>query len=750
MIDTEKQNRTRKLKKVNVEADIVVIGAGIAGISAALSAARQGKKTILVTDRAILGGSASSEVRVGPCGAAAPPFNRFARETGIIEEIFNHLHYMAQNAGKWRWFYFDQIYFDMVLNQENLSLYLNTSVYEATKNKIDEIKSLKGLQLRSETLYEFKGKLFIDCTGDGTIGFLSGAHFRIGREGKSEFDEVYSPETADKKTMGATLLFTTVDAGHPVKFKTPDWAIKVDGLASYERINRSINAMPDGSYYGFWWIEYGGQIDSIYDDGEIMLHLRKVVNGLWGHIKNSGNYENVENQEINWIGYLPGKRESRRLIGTYIVNSYDMTKQRKFQDSIGYTGWPIDIHPPEGYLTNKPGCTHDYLPGITDIPFRCIYSKNISNLFFAGRHISCTHEALGTLRVISTTSIMGQAAGMAASMCIEKGICPDGISKKYINELQVKLLRSDQSIIGAKLLEDNDYSRKSQVSASSEKSVEMTSPEDFRLLTDSLGLILPIENGLNSISLFMESGEEREVTVDVYLTDGIKQNYRIGEIYKTFKIIVYEKGWYKFDLDLEKCPGNKIFLMVRRNPYVKLYMEKEKLTGVLGIESDQEVLKYDSNYKTINYAEYMPSTPCFKTKPIQRIYRPEMINNGHIRPFAMPNSWMSDRFKSNQPEWIKLMFDEEKVISKAEIVFNSDLNPRRIVADINHINREMIKAYKLVAITSEGEITVSEETENHMRFVSHTFDKVNAIGIKLKVYETWGSPYAEVFDLRIY
>jgi len=750
VLNTEKTDVIRDFKKLQIDAEVIVIGAGIAGISAALSAARQNKKTILVTDRPILGGSASSEIRVGPCGAAAPPFNKFARETGIIEEIFNHLHYMASNARKWRWFYFDQIYFDIVLKQENLSIYLNTSIYEVNKDTDDVILSVKGLQLRAETIYDFSGKIFIDCTGDGTVGFLSGAHYRVGREGKSEYNEVYSPENPDTKTMGATLLFTTVDAGHSVKFKTPDWAVDIEELPSFERINRSIHKMPDGSYYGFWWVEYGGEIDSIHDDGEIMLHLRKVVNGLWGHIKNSGDYSDAENQEINWIGYLPGKRESRRLVGPYIVNAHDLTGQRKFLDSIGYTGWPIDIHPPKGYLAKEPGCTHDYLLGITDIPFRCIYSKNIQNLLFAGRHISCTHEALGTLRVISTTSVMGQAAGIAAAMCLNRNIWPSDISKKYIDEFQKKLLRCDQSIIGKKLVEESDFSRNAIVSVSSEKACEIMIPETYKYLDKAYGIILPIESKLDSVSLFMESNEEKEVTVDIYLSDEIQQNYRIGHIYKSLKTTVSKKNWYNLKIDINECPGNKIFVMIRKTPGVKLFMGKDKMTAVLGIEADTDIFDKDTIYKSINDTQFIQLTPCFMTEPEQRLYRPKMINNGFIRPLALPNSWMSEKLQNDKFEWIKLSFDVEKKISKAEIVFNSDLNPRRIVSDINSVNPEMVKSYELTAITSEGEVIIAEQSENYMRFVCHTYSEVKAKGVILKIHETWGSPYAEVFDLRIY
>lgn len=749
MINSEIKDVARHFKRISVKADIVVIGAGIAGITAALTAARQGNKTVLITDRPILGGSASSEVRVGPCGAAAPPFNRFSRETGIIEEIFNHLHYMAQNAGKWRWFYFDQIYFDMVLSQENLSLYLNTTIFEA-KRENNVIKSIKGIQLRAETIYDFTGKLFIDCTGDGSVGFLSGAHFRIGREDRDEFKEVYSPQTSDARTMGTSLLFTTVDAGHPVEFKIPGWSIDIEGLPSLDRISRSIHCMPDGSYYGFWWVEYGGMIDSIHDDGEIMQHLRKVVNGLWGYIKNSGKYKDVENQEINWIGYLPGKRESRRLIGPYIVTANDMTGQRKFDDAIGYTGWPIDIHPPEGYLTNEPGCTHDYLPGITDIPFGCIYSKNISNLLFAGRHISSSHEALGTLRVISTTSVMAQAAAMAAAMCMAKDVNPSIIQRDHIDELQEKLLRSDQSIIGRKLIEKNDFSRDAKASASSENAACLTEPEGFRMLANPTGLILTVENNIDSLSLLMESDIERKVTVDVYLTDGVPQNYRIRELHSSHTLNVRDKKWYKINLNLEECPGNKLFVMARRNPNVKLYVENERLTGILGIEADQDILDYATMYRTLEYAKYTPATPCFMTEPRQRLYKPEMINNGHIRPHGLPNSWISGLMKQDQPEWVMLNFENEKTISKAEIVFNSDLNPRRIVADIDHINREMVKRYELIAVTDEGEKILVSEKENYMRFVTHRYEPIKAKAVMLKIHETRGSRFAEVFDFRVY
>ena len=190
--------------------------------------------------------------------------------------------------------------------------------------------------------------------------------------------------------------------------------------------------------------------------------------------------------------------------------------------------------------------------------------------------------------------------------------------------------------------------------------------------------------------------------------------------------------------------------MVRKTPGVKLFMGKDNLTAVLGFEAATDIFDKDTICKSINDTQFIQLTPCFMTEPKQRLYRPKMINNGFIRPLALPNSWMSEDLQNDSFEWIKLSFEEDKIISNAEIVFNSDLNPRRIVSDINSVNPEMVKSYELAAITSGGEVIIAEQSENYMRFINHSFNEIKANGVILKIHETWGSPYAEVFDLRIY
>lgn len=752
MILGESEFMKRYFLRKEYEFDIIVIGAGIAGISAAISAARQGAKTALITDRPIFGGSASSEIRVGPGGADFSPWNYFARETGIIEEIFNHIHFQAQNVGKWRWHQFDEIYFDMVMNEPNLSSFLNTTIFKADMENHSTISWIEGIQLRSETIIKFKGKMFIDCSGDGTVGYLAGADYRIGRESKEEFKEVFAPEEADRRTMGATLLFTSVNTGHPVSFSAPDWAVKFNELSSLKRLKPGINKMPDGTYYGFWWAEYGGQLDSIHDDAEIIWHLRKLVYGIWHYIKNSGLYPEVENHEINWIGYLPGKRESRRLVGPYIATSLDFLSQKKFEDRIGFTGWPIDIHPPEGYLSNQPGCTHEYLPGITDIPFKCIYSRNISNLLFAGRNISATHEGLGTLRVIPTTAVMGQAAGTAAAMCIKKNIVPDDIRGSDFAELQRRLVRMDQSIIGYCLQEKNDYSRKAIISSSSQRKAAIENTINRMSMDKRYGMIIPVATEkITQLTFYLKANSPQTVKLEVYACDDRCENYRIKEKVNTVRKTVAGEGWYQFDVNIDVGSSKKIFAIFDKNPMVQMYFSDEMMTGFLGIETIHEgTIEYNTIFEQTNSSGHVTYTPCFRIYPEQSLYSAANINDGYIRPYGLPHIWASDEKHPFCPEWIRFDFNEEKKISRIELVFNSELNHKRLMPTINRVNPQMIKAYEIIAVTTEGEVTIVCRQNNYKRFVVHEFDAVNAKAVKLVVHETWGSKYVEVYDMRIY
>ncbi|OGV73965.1 MAG: hypothetical protein A3K19_22880 [Lentisphaerae bacterium RIFOXYB12_FULL_65_16] len=737
----------REFPRQTVDVDVVVVGAGPAGICAALAAARSGAKTALVTDRPVLGGSASSEVRVTPSGADSAPWNRFARETGIMDEMSLRLAHKTQASGIWRWIYYDELYFDMVAAEPNLRFFLNTSIFKVTRDGANRIRSVEGVQLRSEKFIEFTGKVFIDCSGDGVVGFLGGAEYRVGREAKSEFNEKWAPETADRRTMGATLLFSSIDRGHPVPFQAPAWALDVRELRTLldpaQQVARGFYRMPDNTFYGLWWAEYGGAIDSIHDDDDVLWHTRRLVYGLWDYIKNSGKFPNVERLELDWLGYLPGKRESRRLVGPYMPNANEFLAQKEFEDTIGFAGWPVDIHPPQGYCDPMPGCTHDYLPGITDIPFRCLYSRNIENLLFAGRNISVSHEGLGVLRVIATTAVMGQAAGTAAAYGLEAGLSPDAIRREHMPELQRRLARQDQSLTGYRLLEKDDASRTARVTASSECRSDVVDGTQWLTLAAPAGLVLPVEaDRLDSISFHLHAYEETSLRLRVYACDK-PHNYRLQAKVAEQTQRVTGDGWVTFTVNAVPGAGRKLFFVLDKNPKVLLRYATTRLTGVLGLQFP-DVAEYSSQ----NSFSCLKFTPCFRVAPEQRLFRAENVIDGHIRPHGLPHCWASAPLDAAEPAWLDLAFPAPRELRSVELVFNADLNTKR--HDVSGMYPELVKDYDVLADVGGKTVCLVKERGNILRFRRHAFAAVSARSLRLVVYATWGRPHAEVFDVRAY
>lgn len=410
------------------DVDFCVVGGGMAGLCAAVSAARHGLKVALMQDRPVLGGNASSEIRMWICGA----HGENNRETGLLEEIELESLYAnpTQNYSIW-----DSILYAKAKGEKNLVLLLNCSMTEVKMNH-SSIESVKGWQLTTETWHIVRAEYFADCTGDGTLSYMSGAEYRVGRESRSEFNESIESEGPDNKTMGLSCLFQTRETDKPQPFTPPEWANKYykDEDLPYREHDSKTN---------FWWIELGGDKDSIHDAEKIKDELIKIVFGIWDHMKNHGDH-GMENWVIDWIGFLPGKRESRRCMGDYILTQNDVEAGGKFDDLVAYGGWTMDNHFPEGfnYKDGYPTIFH-HAPSPFGIPYRCLYSKNIDNLFFAGRNISTTHAALSATRVMATCSAIGQAVGTAASIAKRKNLMPRGVYQSEIKLLQRILMDDD-------------------------------------------------------------------------------------------------------------------------------------------------------------------------------------------------------------------------------------------------------------------------------------------------------------------
>ncbi len=444
---------------VDLSADVLVAGGGLAGVCAAISAARHGAKVVLIQDRSRLGGNSSSEVKMHVVGANSHKGRPGWREGGLIEEF--RLDDAANNPQRC-WEMWDLLLYDKVMSEPNITLLLETALYSVVM-KNGRIHQALARCDKSEHLYRIQAPLFIDCTGDSRLALEAGAEMRTGREARSEFNESLAPLKADEETLGSSILFTSRDYGRPMPFTPPKWARKVTkdslrfrGTSSWE--------------YGYWWIEWGGNLDTIRDNERIRHELLGIVMGVWDYIKNSGNHPTSANWALDWVGMMPGKRGSRRIVGDHLVTEHDLLRGT-FDDAVAMGGWPMDDHPPGGFdRPDLPPNTVLKTQEVFNLPLRSLYSKNIPNLMMAGRNISATHAAFTSTRVMATCACAGQAAGTAAAQCVQQGILPRQLAqdRAKVYTLQQTLLRDDQSLRGVKNEDPADLAREATVEASAE------------------------------------------------------------------------------------------------------------------------------------------------------------------------------------------------------------------------------------------------------------------------------------------
>ncbi|MFO7637513.1 MAG: FAD-dependent oxidoreductase [Clostridia bacterium] len=416
------------------QADLCVVGGGLAGMCAAIAAARLGARVILIHDRPVLGGNASSEIRMWVCGAQG----KNLRETGIIEEILLENLYRNPSGNYSIW---DSILFEKVRFQENLTLLLNCSCHDASVVK-DRIVSVKAWQTTTETFHTVHAEIYCDCSGDGILAPLSGALYRVGRESRKEFNESIQPESPDHRTMGMSCLIQARQTSSQKSFIPPDWAHKYETEEDFPFREHHL-----GEKSNFWWMELGGDRDSIHDTEDIRDELLKIAFGVWDHIKNHGDH-GAADWELEWVGFLPGKRESRRYVGDHVMTQNDVASGGRFEDVVAYGGWPMDDHHPAGFNHKGQPTVYHPAPSPYGIPYRCLYSKNIQNLLCAGRNISVTHAALSSSRVMATCATLGQAAGTAAYLAVKYHLSPRGVYRDKLEELQGILMDNDCHLPG--------------------------------------------------------------------------------------------------------------------------------------------------------------------------------------------------------------------------------------------------------------------------------------------------------------
>ena len=402
-----------------LEFDLVITGGGIAGCAASVAAAEQGLRVALIHDRPVLGGNASSEIRVHTEGI-----------TWKSDRILSKLNTVWWPNGSPEAVKDDKKRHDFMAGYENISLFLNWKAYQANTDS-DSITSVDARHTSTGETTRFKAPLFIDCTGDGWIGYWAGAEYLYGREDSSKYGEnwdkhgeLWSPSKSDYRVMGASVLWRTHDAGSPLVFPEVPWAMEVAG--EYTATS------------GTWKWEFSrDDLHQVEDAEYIRDHMLRAIYGSFSNAKKNPDNANLA---LEWVSYLVGKRESRRLIGDYIYTFNDEKKMTEFPDAVVMEKRNIDVHYQQVIAdSTQPDFISEALYYKVDhyyIPYRSLYSKNIKNLLMAGRCFSCSHVGLGGPRVMNTTGQMGVAVGYAASLCKKYNTNPRGVYKNHIRELQ--------------------------------------------------------------------------------------------------------------------------------------------------------------------------------------------------------------------------------------------------------------------------------------------------------------------------
>ncbi|MGH4038751.1 MAG: FAD-dependent oxidoreductase [Sphaerochaeta sp.] len=745
-----------RFKNYRIESDLTVVGSGMSGICAAIQAARCGLKVALINNRGCIGGNAGCEIRVHVCGADGTSFfNNYARESGIIEELrLENMHRNPQgNVYLW-----DTVLMDFVRREKNITLYLNTNIDNVDMDGT-KIIGVEGSQIGSEKHFYFASELFVDDTGDGTVGFLAGADYSYGREAKSKYNERIAPDESDEEVILSSLPFYSKEIPGKAIFSVPEFAEEAVEKVKKAKAFREIPDRIPGDYrydgYRFqWYYEVGAGLNQITDNEEVIEEHRELAYAIWDEIKNSGKYES-ENYDVEYISLFPGKRESRRLIGEYIMSENDIEKQTDFEDTIAHGGWSIDLHAGKGFYSNDLINHHYYLNGIYQIPYRSTVVSGVDNLFVASRCLSASHIAAGTIRLMGTLSTVGQAVGAAASLCKKYKMTPKEIGESYIEELQQLLIKEDQLVVGVEEDDANDLMRGATVEASSETRCEIVDMSSQMLLDESYGLILPFKNDQSTVELCLNVLEDTELKLSLY-SPSKKENYgpdiKLKEV--SFEVKMTDSfEWLSFYLDVEAING-KIFIEIEKNESIKMALSDDRLNGVdfyrREFNEGDEFCSIDTLEKIGKKWEKLNILPLFKEID-DDIYGVSNIINGYSRNYEMPNIWISD--SEDKMPTLNVGFKDSVSISNLQLTFDSSLNSFYDNLETKSEYREYpqtVSSYRVFYEKDGKKIEIAGVDDNYMRANRLSFETIQTDNLTFVFMSTNGYSRVGVYEIRAY
>ncbi|CAN5625492.1 hypothetical protein BH10ACI4_BH10ACI4_07510 [soil metagenome] len=748
--------RPNTIEIVQQSYDLIVVGGGISGLCAAISAARNGMQVALVHERSALGGNSSSEVRLYPEDTCS--FSTWIKEGGILEEMS-----VEERARNWepaveglmnsQW---DLVLYEWARREKNLHLLLNTTMREVEMKDKSHILAIHAAQLGTEKGFILDAPLFIDASGDGVLGYRAGAEFSWGREGRSEYGEHLAPAKRDENLMGNTLFFRARDTGSPIQFRRPEWAASFTTEAD---LTHRGHGFIEG---GYWWIEVGHPLHPIRDNEEIRDEALRQLLGVWDHIKNhctnSDIRERAKNYALEFVGFWPYKRESRRILGDYVLTEKDLRGSSARPDDIAYGSWGVDIHVTGGIQTRR---TEPYPEPRSDdnfavrgtipygIPLRSCYSKTIRNLMTAGRPISASYVAFASSRVLPTGAIVGQGVGVAAALCRRHACEPDVVARDHAFELQQILLRQDASMPGVTNQDKNDLARLAKVTSSSDAPLFFPESDDFHPARLPLGQLLPVSTKqLDSVQLLLHSKAATATTVKLSLWKARSVwDLRPTPILKTSTTNVppQRNGYVSFPLNVQTNPGSLYFIQIDANPDISwsLYTDPSGPPTLVPVGTTPADYPGGSMWRPLSRGKSF----AMRLTPEQRPYTGQNLVTGTNRPDMWTNIFKSNS-KHELPAWIELRWNQPVRFNQIQITFDTGLNRRTTLPMFR--NPDCVKSYDIAVLQSGGWKTIVEESDNYVRRRVHRVKPETTRAIRIAVRETNGAAQARIYEVRIY
>jgi hypothetical protein len=748
----------RSSSEKTIRSNLVIIGGGIAGVCCAISAARAGIKVTLVQDRPVLGGNASSEVRLWILGATSHMGNnnRWSREGGIIGELLLENIYRNKEGNA---LIFDTILLEKVANEKNITLLLNTAVFATHKNDHNHIATVEAFCSQNGTFYLLLGEYFCDASGDGIVAFQAGAEFRMGAEAANEFSEKLAPLEPNKELLGHSIYFYSKDAGKPVKFVPPSFA-SIAGMTE-DRMNR-IRSQDVGPR--LWWLEYGGNSDTIGESEDIKWQLWKVVYGVWDYIKNSGKFPNSENLTLEWVGTIPGKRESRRFVGHAFMLQQDVVSQRKFDDAISYGGWAIDHHPGDGVYSNKPPCTQYHSKGVYQIPLGSFISKDIDNLFYAGRIISVSHIAFGSTRVMATCGHGGQAVGEAVAYCLEQNCKPAQLLQDlHIKKLQQKLNENGHFIPNVPLQPEYNLASSATISASSElllNSLPQTGP--WKSLSVAAGQLLPLKKDTAyEFAIKVRALKRTSLTAQLRHSEKVA-NYTPEVIIGQLDFVL-EAGEHVLDIKFDQTLADDQYAMLcfLANPDIEIACTSSRVSALVSVfngvnkavsNTGKQVVEGDKGVEEFEF--WTPirrpggQNLALSITPALDCFAATNLTNGYTRPYQQANVWCA-ALDQTQAQ-LSLQWSQPQTISEIILHFDADFDHALEQTLYGHPEERVPFCVEHFQILDDQGNILFEKEDNHQA-VNHCIfaQPISSDSLQIKLFKAHADCPIAVYEVIV-